>query len=57
MRNCTTLRHTPILQPAAHGKGDHLTAHELSKQAHEHFLNAQKHAEELLAKAGDQRRR
>ena len=27
--------------PAAvsHGKGDHLTAHELSRQAHEHSLN------------------
>jgi hypothetical protein len=32
---------------AAHGKGDHLTAHELSKQAHEHSMNALKLAEEL----------
>ena len=31
----------------AHGKGDHLTAHELSKQAHEHSMNALKLAEEL----------
>ena len=31
----------------AHGKEDHLTAHELSKQAHEHSLNAYKLAEEL----------
>jgi len=31
----------------AHGKGDHLTANELSKQAHEHSLNAHKHSEAL----------
>jgi hypothetical protein len=31
----------------AHGKGDHLTAHELSRQAHEHSMNALKLAEEL----------
>ena len=30
----------------AHGKGDHLTAHELSKQAHEHSTNAHKLSEE-----------
>ncbi len=35
----------------AHGKGDHLTAHELSKQAHEHSTNAHKLAEELGTKA------
>jgi hypothetical protein len=35
----------------AHGKGDHLTAHELSKQAHEHSMNAHKLAEELGTKA------
>jgi hypothetical protein len=29
----------------AHGKGDHLTAHELSEQAHEHSMNAHKHVE------------
>jgi hypothetical protein len=34
----------------AHGKGDHLTAHELSKQAHEHSMNANKLAEELGTK-------
>jgi hypothetical protein len=34
----------------AHGKGD-LTAHELSKQEHEHSLNADKLAEELGTKA------
>jgi hypothetical protein len=31
----------------AHGKEDHLTAHELSKQAHEHSMNVHKLAEEL----------
>jgi N-acetylglutamate synthase-like GNAT family acetyltransferase len=34
----------------AHGKGDHLTAHELST-AHEHSMNAHKLAEELGTKA------
>lgn len=32
----------------AHGKGDHLTAHELSKQALEHAMNAHKLSEELV---------
>jgi hypothetical protein len=31
-------------------KGDHLAAHELSKQAHEHSVNAQEHVEELRTK-------
>ena len=30
---------------AAHGKGDHLSAHELSTQAHEHSMNAFKYSE------------
>ena len=34
---------------AAHSKGDHLTAHELSKQAHEHSTNAYKLSEQLAA--------
>ena len=34
----------------AHGKGDHLTAHELTKQAHEHSMNARKASEELIKK-------
>jgi hypothetical protein len=33
----------------AHGKGDHLTAHELTRQAHEHSMNALKLSEELEA--------
>jgi len=35
----------------AHGKGDHLSAHELTKQAHEHSMNAYKLSEELATKA------
>ena len=30
-----------------HGKGDHLTAHELSRQAHEHSVHAKEHAQKL----------
>jgi hypothetical protein len=37
---------------AAHAKGDHLTAHELSKQALEHSTNACKVAEKLAEEAG-----
>lgn len=37
---------------AAHAKGDHLTAHELSKQALEHSMNAFKLAEKLAEEAG-----
>jgi len=37
---------------AAHAKGDHLTAHELSKQALEHSTNAYKFAEKLAGEAG-----
>jgi hypothetical protein len=48
--------HAHTAAATGHGKGDHLTDHELSKQAREHSLNAQKHAEELLTKAGDPRR-
>ena len=35
----------------AHGKGDHLTAHELSRQAHENSTNAPKQSEELTSDA------
>jgi hypothetical protein len=37
----------------AHDKGDHLTAHELSKRALEHSMNAFGLAEKLAAEAGD----
>jgi len=36
----------------AHNKGDHLTAHELSRQALEHSTNAFKLAEKLAAESG-----
>jgi hypothetical protein len=44
--------HAHAAAAAAHGKGDHLTAHELSKQAHEHSLNAHKLSQELAAEHG-----
>jgi hypothetical protein len=34
----------------AHGKGDRLSAHELTKQAQEHSMNAYKLSEELTTK-------
>ena len=37
---------------AAHDKGDHLTAHELTKQALEHSRNAHRLSEELEAESG-----
>jgi len=43
--------HAHSAAATAHGKGDHLTAYELSKQAHEHSMNAYKHTEELIAEA------
>lgn len=39
--------HAHIAAAAAHGKKDSLTAYELTRQAHEHSLNALKLAEEL----------
>jgi hypothetical protein len=44
--------HAHMAAAAAHDKGDDLTAHELSKQAHEHSIinNALKLAEELAMK-------
>ncbi len=42
--------HAHFAAAVAHGKGDHLTAHELSVQAHEHSTNARKLSEELAAK-------
>ena len=48
--------HAHISAAVAHGKGDHLSAHELSKQAHEHSVNAHKLSEELATKAGESRK-
>jgi hypothetical protein len=42
--------HAHTAAAVAHGKGDHLTAHELSKQAREHSMNAHKLTEELVSK-------
>jgi hypothetical protein len=44
--------HAHTAAAAAHGKGDHLTAHELSKQAHEHSMNAHKLSQELAGERG-----
>ena len=41
--------HAHAAAATAHGKGDHLAAHELTKQAHELSINAHKHSEELFA--------
>ena len=43
--------HANTTAAAAHDKGDHLTGHELSKQAFEHSMNAHKLSEELANKA------
>jgi hypothetical protein len=43
--------HAHAAAATAHGKGDHLTAHELSRQAHEHSVNAHKLAEDLAKDA------
>ena len=42
--------HAHVAAAVAHGKGDHMVAHELTKQAHEHSMNVYKLAEELAAK-------
>jgi hypothetical protein len=43
--------HAHTTAAAAHGQGDHLTAHELSKQAHEHSMNALGFAKKLVAES------
>ncbi len=43
--------HAHSAAAVAYGKGDHLTAHELSQQAHERSRNALKLAEELAREA------
>jgi len=43
--------HAHAAAATAHGKGDHFTANELSKQAHEHSMNAHKLSEELATEA------
>jgi hypothetical protein len=46
--------HTHADAAVAHGKGDHLTGHELSKQAMEHSVNAHRHSEQLTAQLAGQ---
>jgi len=43
--------HNHAAAATAHGKGDHLTAHELSKKALEHSMDAHRHSEELAEEA------
>lgn len=45
--------HAHTAAAVAHGKGDHLTAHELTQQAHEHSVNAQKASAELAREHAD----
>jgi hypothetical protein len=45
--------HAHTAAAVAHGKGDHLTAHELTKQAHEHSMQARKASEELVKEHGN----
>jgi hypothetical protein len=40
--------HAHAAAAAAHGKSDHLTAHELGKKALEHSMNAYKHTEQMV---------
>ena len=39
----------------AHGKGDHLTAHELSQQAHEYSKKAFEHSQEAMREAAQKK--
>jgi len=40
--------HAHAAAAAAHGKGDHLTAHELTKRAYEHSISAHKYVADHL---------
>jgi hypothetical protein len=39
----------------AHGKGDHLTAHELSQEAHEYSKKAFEHSQEAMREAAQKK--
>jgi hypothetical protein len=41
--------HAHMAAAASHDKGDHLAAHELTKQAHEHSREALEHSKKLAA--------
>jgi hypothetical protein len=43
--------HAHAAAAVAHGKGDHFTAHELSKKALEYSMNAYRQSEELVEEA------
>jgi hypothetical protein len=43
--------HAHASAAAAHDKGDHLTAHELSKKALEHSMNAYRFSQQLIEEA------
>lgn len=43
--------HAHSAAAVAHGKGDHLTARELTRQAHEHSIKAHKYVQDLIAQA------
>jgi hypothetical protein len=43
--------HAHAAAAAAHQKGDHLSAHELSKKALEYSMNAHRHSEQLSQEA------
>jgi hypothetical protein len=47
--------HAHTAAAVAHGKGDHLTAHELSKQAIEYSRNAHQLSEELATTVANSR--
>jgi hypothetical protein len=42
--------HAHAAAAVAHGKGDHMAAHELTQKAHEQSMNVHKLAEELATK-------
>ena len=48
--------HAHSVAASAHHKGDHLTAHELSKQAYELSMNAHRHTEENFTVSSDFKR-
>ena len=48
--------HAHTAAAVAHGKGDHLSAHELSRQAREHSMNAHNLSEELVTKVAKSRK-
>lgn len=49
--------HAHMAAATAHGKGDHLTAHELSKQAQERSTAAHQHSEKAAREAASSQSR